>query len=533
MSTRSSSTSPSARTGSSPARRSASTSTTAGPTRPATSSTSTCRTSARSWKAPATRRSCTRSAVRATSSGSRMSSIRRRITVGTLIAVSGFLAINGVTLYLVVRDRLMGERDRGLTILARSTGAAAASELSAGPGAGRDRIAATRSRGSPSAPGSGRGPEPGSDDHRPGDLGQAPAHPGRLEHGPHTTASPAGSRTPAGCSTSSARRRSSEPGSTAMQRRTAISWRPSRLCREGDVDVAVIGSEVLLREDLPVEELMELSIEARRMIPEEIPITTADTRKSFLDHPELLPLIDLVYVNYYPVLGRGFDRRGHPDPRGVARLDARVRPGQARGGVRKPAGRRTVMTSARRSPIRRTRRASSWSSSRGRGSTTCVTRTSLPSMNPGRSATRAPGRPLGLSRSRRRAQAGDAGRVRRHRDGHRRAPDRLHERAAARERGQSGGGGLRDRDPDAPRRGAPRGRRRLVHEAVLPGAHGSNQLHRPLRGRRDHGRGRPRRQRVTPRSSSRRTSSRRPSTARRRSRRRTSCARSRARRSLR
>ena len=70
---------------------------------------------------------------------------------------------------------------------------------------------------------------------------------------------------------------------------------PGPALPRGDVDVAVIGSEVLLREDHRRGSDGGV-VEARRMIPKEIP--TADTRRSFLDHPELLPLIDLVYVNH-------------------------------------------------------------------------------------------------------------------------------------------------------------------------------------------------------------------------------------------
>ena len=178
-----------------------------------------------------------------------MSSIRRRITVGTLIAVSGFLAINGVTLYLVVRDRLMGERDRGLTILAHPREPRPRASPPRARGRGRGRVAAMRWRESPSAPGSGtRDPKPGGDHHRAGDLGPAAADPGRLQHGPDLRR---GRR--------SREHRLAHPstreggGHRSLDRRGRRDQSPqletlARLCREGDVDVAVIGSEVLLRE---------------------------------------------------------------------------------------------------------------------------------------------------------------------------------------------------------------------------------------------------------------------------------------------
>ncbi|MEL6429944.1 MAG: glycosyl hydrolase family 17 protein, partial [Planctomycetota bacterium] len=73
-----------------------------------------------------------------------------------------------------------------------------------------------------------------------------------------------------------------------------------RLAHEGEVDVAVVGSEVLLRGDLEPEALLALLREARERLPAQVPLTTADTRESFLAHPELLDAIDLVYVNYHP-----------------------------------------------------------------------------------------------------------------------------------------------------------------------------------------------------------------------------------------
>lgn len=230
-----------------------------------------------------------------------MSSIRRRLTVGTLVAVSGFLAINGVTLYLVVRDRLMSERDRGLTILAHSTGAAASSELSAGPGA------RPRPNRRYALEGIAFSPWVGDEDPNEGATITAQEIWDRLQlirddSNMVRTYGVDGGLEDAGWLLHQLGKEAvigawidSDAESNRRQLETL-----ARLCREGDVDVAVIGSEVLLREDLPVEELMKLLVEARRIIPDEIPITTADTRNSFLDHPELLPLIDLVYVNYYP-----------------------------------------------------------------------------------------------------------------------------------------------------------------------------------------------------------------------------------------
>lgn len=230
-----------------------------------------------------------------------MSSIRRRLTVGTLVAVSGFLAINGVTLYLVVRDRLMGERDRGLTVLAHSTGASAFSELAAGPGA---RGTAARRY---ALEGIAFSPWVGDEDPNEGATISAQEIWDRLQFirddsSMVRTYGVDGGLQDAGWLLHQLGKEAvigawidGDREANERQLDTLV-----RLCRAGDVDVAVIGSEVLHRGDLPVEELVPLLVEARKKIPEEIPITTADTRQSFLDHPELVPLIDLVYVNYYP-----------------------------------------------------------------------------------------------------------------------------------------------------------------------------------------------------------------------------------------
>jgi len=230
-----------------------------------------------------------------------MSSIRRRITAGTLLAVSGFLAINGVLLYLVVRDRLMLERDRNLTVLARSSAAAAYQQF--GPDVGREPAAPRRYalEGIAYSPWTeGQDPNEGAvvtsqriwddlnllrDDAamvRTYAVSSGLEDAGWLLH-------QLGKQAVIGAWIDD------DAASNRDELDTLVA-----LCLAGDVDVAVVGSEVLQRGDLPAEDLLALLREARERIPDEVPVTTADTPNSFLEHPELVGALDLVYVNYHP-----------------------------------------------------------------------------------------------------------------------------------------------------------------------------------------------------------------------------------------
>lgn len=230
-----------------------------------------------------------------------MSSIRRRITAGTLLAVSGFLAINGVLLYLVVRDRLMLERDRSLTVLARSSAAAAYQQF--GADAGREPAAPRRYalEGIAYSPWTeGQDPNEGATvssqriwDHlnllrddsamvRTYAVSSGLEDAGWLLH-------QLGKQAVIGAWIDG------DAASNRTELDTLV-----ELCEAGDVDVAVVGSEVLQRGDLPASELLALLREARERIPAEIPVTTAETPSNFLDHPEFVGALDLVYVNYHP-----------------------------------------------------------------------------------------------------------------------------------------------------------------------------------------------------------------------------------------
>ncbi len=76
--------------------------------------------------------------------------------------------------------------------------------------------------------------------------------------------------------------------------------------RAGEADVAIVGSEVLLRGDLSVEELVAALARVRVAIPADVPVTTAEIATSWHAHPELLAAVDLVYVHLHPYSA------GHP-----------------------------------------------------------------------------------------------------------------------------------------------------------------------------------------------------------------------------
>lgn len=71
------------------------------------------------------------------------------------------------------------------------------------------------------------------------------------------------------------------------------------LCNAGDVDIAIIGSEVLLRGDLTAAELIAYINQVKAAIPANIPVTTDDVYSLWLTHPELIQACDLILMNVY------------------------------------------------------------------------------------------------------------------------------------------------------------------------------------------------------------------------------------------
>lgn len=72
------------------------------------------------------------------------------------------------------------------------------------------------------------------------------------------------------------------------------------ICQAGQCDLAIVGSEVLLRGDLSEAQLIDYIKRVRQSVPANIPVTTADVYSQFLTHPNVIANIDLVMANFYP-----------------------------------------------------------------------------------------------------------------------------------------------------------------------------------------------------------------------------------------
>ncbi len=68
----------------------------------------------------------------------------------------------------------------------------------------------------------------------------------------------------------------------------------------GQVDLAIVGSEVLLRNNMPEGDLIAYINQVRQQIPANIPVATADVYGKLLEHPAVIAACDVVLPNYYP-----------------------------------------------------------------------------------------------------------------------------------------------------------------------------------------------------------------------------------------
>lgn len=67
----------------------------------------------------------------------------------------------------------------------------------------------------------------------------------------------------------------------------------------GEAEILIVGSETVLRGDLTPAQLITYIQQVRGAVPG-IPVTTAETYRVWLEHPELVDAVDLLFVNYYP-----------------------------------------------------------------------------------------------------------------------------------------------------------------------------------------------------------------------------------------
>ena len=80
-----------------------------------------------------------------------------------------------------------------------------------------------------------------------------------------------------------------------------------QLCKDGMVDIAAVGNEVLYRNDLSLDELLEKMKYVKSQVPG-ITVGYVDAYYEFSKHPELVDACDVVLTNYYPFWeGTSFD----------------------------------------------------------------------------------------------------------------------------------------------------------------------------------------------------------------------------------
>jgi len=72
------------------------------------------------------------------------------------------------------------------------------------------------------------------------------------------------------------------------------------ICQAGQCDMAIVGSEALLRGDVNEQQLLDYIGRVRRSIPASIPVTTADVYSQWLTRPNLISNVDVVMANFYP-----------------------------------------------------------------------------------------------------------------------------------------------------------------------------------------------------------------------------------------
>ncbi|MDR9417375.1 glycosyl hydrolase family 17 protein [Gracilimonas sp.] len=73
-----------------------------------------------------------------------------------------------------------------------------------------------------------------------------------------------------------------------------------KLANKGLVDIAVVGNEVLYREDLEEEELLNYIKDVKKRLPENIPVGYVDAYYEFVQRPEITEACDVILCNCYP-----------------------------------------------------------------------------------------------------------------------------------------------------------------------------------------------------------------------------------------
>lgn len=72
------------------------------------------------------------------------------------------------------------------------------------------------------------------------------------------------------------------------------------LAKRGCVDIAVIGNEVLLRDELTESEVINYILKAREALPSNVKVAYVDAYYQFIERPALVDACDMVLANCYP-----------------------------------------------------------------------------------------------------------------------------------------------------------------------------------------------------------------------------------------
>ena len=73
-----------------------------------------------------------------------------------------------------------------------------------------------------------------------------------------------------------------------------------QLAKDGYVDIAAVGNEVMYRGDLTEDELLAFLYRAKEEIPNEIPVGYVDAYYEFTDRPAITEACDIILANCYP-----------------------------------------------------------------------------------------------------------------------------------------------------------------------------------------------------------------------------------------
>ena len=73
-----------------------------------------------------------------------------------------------------------------------------------------------------------------------------------------------------------------------------------QLAKDGYVDIAAVGNEVLYRNELSADELLDFINQVKETIPDKIPVGYVDAYYEFSVHPRITEACDVILANCYP-----------------------------------------------------------------------------------------------------------------------------------------------------------------------------------------------------------------------------------------